>query len=148
MSYPNQKHITVKKCHRDNGKTFVYMSTEALQDAMNKLTPSGLKMWLYLAKNQTKYEIDLSSKACKQWGITGKSSYDRAVTELMNAGYLHFINGNEFVFVESPKLDTELQFVEVEEFPQRKQQTQQKGDSVIPNLPGLKDGVSFQLKNV
>ena len=148
MSYPNQYHITVKKCPRDNGKTFVYMSTDALQEAMNRLQQRrSLLLWLYLARNQTKYEFDLSPEACMQWGLS-ESSYHRACADLINAGYLRCTGGDNYIFVESPQLDSELPFVEIEEFPQRKRQTPQKSDSVIPNLPGLKDGVSFQLKNV
>lgn len=150
MTNPNQKKITVKKCSRDNGKTFAYMSTDALQKAMNNLKECSLKLWLYLAKNQTEYKIDLSKEACEEWGIT-ESSYKRAKKDLEKKGYLRFDHGNKYIFVESPELEINSAQIEIEELPARKRQTPQQKDNGLSddclNLPGLQAGVSFHMNS-
>ena len=60
---------------------------DALQQAMTKLKGSGLKMWLYLCKNQEKYQFELSRQACLEWGIKKDSYYD-GFNDLVNNGYL------------------------------------------------------------
>ena len=60
---------------------------EALQQAMNTLKGSGLKMWLYLNKNQDNYRFELSRKACEEWGIKKDSYYD-GFNDLVKHGYL------------------------------------------------------------
>ena len=60
---------------------------EALRQAMTKLKGSGLKMWLYINKNQDNYRFELSRKACEEWGIKKDSYYD-GFNDLVNKGYL------------------------------------------------------------
>ena len=60
---------------------------DALQQAMTKLKGSGLKMWLYINKNQDNYRFELSRKACEDWGIKKDSYYD-GFNDLVNHGYL------------------------------------------------------------
>lgn len=60
---------------------------EALQQAMSTLKGSGLKMWLYLNKNQDNYRFELSRQACEEWGIKKDSYYD-GVRNLIDNGYL------------------------------------------------------------
>ena len=60
---------------------------DALRQAMNCLKGSGLKMWLYLNKNQDNYRFDLSRQACADWGIKKDSYYD-GLKDLENNGYL------------------------------------------------------------
>ena len=43
---------------------------------MNCLKGSGLKMWLYLNKNQDNYRFALSRVDCAEWGIRKDSYYD------------------------------------------------------------------------
>ena len=49
-------------------------------------TLSGLKMWLYLVKNQSAYTLALSPTDCREWGITEKS-YHSGVAKLIELGY-------------------------------------------------------------
>jgi len=150
MSYPYQSLVTIQKVPRDNGKTFAYMSTDALQKAMNNLKECGLKLWLYLAKNQTHHKFYLSSEACKQWGIT-ESSYKRGKKDLEEKGYLRLDHGNKYIFVESPELEINSAQIEIEELPARKRQTPQQKDNGLSddclNLPGLQAGVSFHMNS-
>lgn len=54
---------------------------------MINLKESGLKLWLYINKNQDNYKLELSQRACESWGIK-RASYYRAVDELIEKGYL------------------------------------------------------------
>lgn len=151
MSYPNQYLVTIQKVPRDNGETFAYMSTDALQNAMNNLKECSLRLWLYLAKNQTHHKFWLSPKECEKWGIT-ESSYKRAKKDLEEKGYLRLDHGNKYIFIESPQLEINSAQIEIEELPSRKQQTPQKNDNVLSeadflNLPGLQTGVSFHMNS-
>ena len=101
---------------------------DALQQAMTKLKGSGLKMWLYINKNQDNYRFELSRKACEDWGIKKDSYYD-GFNDLVKHGYLrlskegsnvyHFFENalaenppsgySEFYFTENTKPATEIQ---------------------------------------
>lgn len=48
---------------------------------------SGLLLWLYLNKNMEGYSLELSQKACEEWGLK-RDSYYRAFKELEAKGYL------------------------------------------------------------
>ena len=48
---------------------------EALSEAAKNLNGSGLKMWLYLTKNQDGFQAELSQAACRDWGIQKDSYY-------------------------------------------------------------------------
>lgn len=96
---PNQKLITVKKkpCGKDN--LYVTINLTALQLAMTRLKPQTLKLWLYFAKNQNNYQFALSAKAAEKFGVA-KTSYYRAIEELMEKGYLVEMGGNLYTFYE------------------------------------------------
>ena len=101
---------------------------DALQQAMTKLKGSGLKMWLYINKNQDNYRFELSRKACEDWGIKKDSYYD-GFKDLVTNGYLrlskegsnvyHFFENalvenppsgySEFYFTEKTTPATEIQ---------------------------------------
>ena len=63
------------------------MNIDALQQAIMTLKGSGLKLWLYLNKNQENYRFELSRKACEEWGIKKDSYYD-GIKDLIAHGYL------------------------------------------------------------
>ena len=95
---------------------------------MTELKGSGLKMWLYINKNQDNYRFELSRKACEDWGIKKDSYYD-GFNDLVKHGYLrlskegsnvyHFFENalaenppsgySEFYFMENTKPATEIQ---------------------------------------
>ena len=56
-----------------------------------------------LDKNKNGYTFALSKVDALSWGIGSKSSYDRAVAELIEKGYLVRIKGNHYNFFERPK---------------------------------------------
>ena len=59
-------------------------------------------MWLYLNKNQDNYRLELSQKACEEWGIKKDSYYD-GVRNLIDKGYLRpqRAGSNIYVFFEN-----------------------------------------------
>ena len=75
---------------------------DALRQAMNCLKGSGLKMWLYLNKNQDNYRFGLSQKACEEWGIKKDSYYD-GIKDLIANGYLRQSQpgSNLYIFYEN-----------------------------------------------
>ena len=88
MSVPNQKVVRiVQREKRDKKHLYAMYNQDALQQAMCKLKGSGLKMWIYINKNQDGYQFELSRKACEEWGIKKDSYYD-GLRDLENNGYL------------------------------------------------------------
>ena len=88
MSVANQKIIKLApRTKRDKDHLYSMMNLDALQAAMQSLNGSGLKLWLYLNKNQDNHSLELSRVACAQWGIK-KDSYYSAVDELIQKGFL------------------------------------------------------------
>ena len=103
MSVPNQKIVQIaRRTKRDKDNLYAMINLEALQQAMNTLKGSGLKMWLYLNKNQDNYRFDLSRQACDEWGIK-KDSYYEGIRNLIDNGYLRQIRdgSNIYLFFEN-----------------------------------------------
>ena len=103
MTYPNQKEVQVaKRTPRSKENLFSTTNLEALQQAMNCLKGSGLKMWLYCNKNQEQYRFALSQKACEEWGIKKDSYYD-GIRNLIDNGYLRQSQpgSNLYIFYEN-----------------------------------------------
>lgn len=100
---PNQKTITVQKetCNRAN--LYTAINLDALQAAMIDLKGESFKLWMYIAKNQHNYTFALSFVDAVKWGVGSKSSYDRAVKELKEKGYLVETSSNHYDFYELPK---------------------------------------------
>ena len=105
----NQKTIRIaeriKRSKESPDNYYATINLNALKLAMSSgLSETALKMWLYLDKNQDGYEFALSQKACLEWGIC-KTSYYKAVEELIKRGYLVPANEKEssFLFVEVPR---------------------------------------------
>ena len=60
---PHQKLIVVNKAESNKKNLYCILNLEALNRACNALqTKAGIKLFLYLAKNQNKYSFALSSK--------------------------------------------------------------------------------------
>lgn len=107
MSFQNQKIIKVIKenCNKEN--LYTVINLQALQNAMNNLKGETFKLWIYLSKNQNGYQLELSQKACLEWGIK-KDAYYAAVEKLIKLHYLQPIydGSNIYTFSETPKKET------------------------------------------
>lgn len=98
MSVPNQRVIQIaQREKRDKNHLYAMYNQEALQQAMTKLKGSGLKMWLYINKNQDNYRLELSRKACEAWGIKKDSYYD-GFNDLVNHGYLRLSHSGSNIY--------------------------------------------------
>lgn len=104
---PNQKTIKVNKERCDSQNKYTPINLNALQYAMIDLKGESLKLWLYIGKNQANYTFGLSKVDAIRWGIGSKSSYDRAVRELIDKGYLVETSSNHYDFYEIPPLAKE-----------------------------------------
>lgn len=71
---------------------------------MMALKGETLKLWLYLNKNQSGFQLELSQKACEQWGIK-KDAYYTARKKLIELGFLvpKAEGSNIYIFYEVAK---------------------------------------------
>ena len=103
MTYPNQKEVQIgERTPRDGKHLYSMNNLDALRQAMNCLKGSGLKMWLYLNKNQNNYRFGLSRVDCAEWGIRKDSYYD-GIKDLIANGYLRQSQpgSNLYIFYEN-----------------------------------------------
>ena len=104
MSVANQKIVRIgKRVVRDPTHLYAKINIDAMQYAYATLSRSGLGLWLYFNKNQDDYQLELSQKACAEWGIK-KDSYYSGVNELIRFGFLVPISegSNIYTFYETP----------------------------------------------
>lgn len=108
MSVPYQKIVKIQpRIKRNANNRYAMFNLEALSEATKNLNGSGLKMWLYLNKNQDGFEVELSQAACsRDWGIK-KDSYYNGIKELIIQGYLVPIceGSNIYYFYEKQKTE-------------------------------------------
>ena len=103
MTFPNQKEVQIaERTPRDSKHLYSMNNLDALRQAMNCLKGSGLKMWLYLNKNQDHYRFGLSRVDCAEWGIRKDSYYD-GIKDLIANGYLRQSQpgSNLYIFYEN-----------------------------------------------
>lgn len=104
VTYPNQKIVTVHK--PKYSEDFLQISKEEWMDAYDKLTRSGLGLYLYCSGNQNTYQFALSSLAIQAALGISDSSYRRAIEELLVKGYLIEGSGNTLHFYTTPQPTT------------------------------------------
>lgn len=105
ITVPNQKIVTVQKETCDSAHLYAMYNLEALRLAMLDLKGETFKLWCYLGKNQSNYEFALSKVDALNWGLGSKSSYDRAVKELIEKRYLVETSPNHYDFFEIPRAE-------------------------------------------
>ena len=104
-SVPNQKTISVQKEKCSKSDLYAMYNLDALQYAMIDLKGEAFKLWVYIGKNQNGYTFALSKVDAIKWGVGSKSSYDRAVKELIEKGYLVERSKNHYDFYEIPRVE-------------------------------------------
>ncbi len=103
MAVPNQKTVSVHKEPTDRNHLYACINIDAMENAMNTLTPAQLKVWMYFAKNQNNYRFELSSVAvCGFCGISDKT-YRDAIKALVAQRYLVKRADGIYDFFEIPK---------------------------------------------
>ena len=96
---PHQREITVHKeiCNKQNKYTANNLA--ALDEAAGRLqSKGGFKLYMYLAKNQDKYNFNLSSTDFMLWSGLGYTAYTTAFNELEDEGYLILKDGTETIY--------------------------------------------------
>lgn len=97
ISYPNQKKYHINKKIKE-GDIFIMLKWEDYTAAARELSPSALNLFMYLAKNQDKYEFWFSSKDyCETFNVTDKT-FRNARKELLTKGYLKEGDNNHIYF--------------------------------------------------
>lgn len=96
---PNQREITVAKEPTDKKHLYTANNLAALDEAAKRLqSKGGFKLYMYLAKNQDKYNFNLSSTDFLLWSGLGYTAYTTAFSELAEEGYLIQKEGTETVY--------------------------------------------------
>lgn len=95
-SYPNQKIVTVFKdeCRED----FLQIKNDAWHAASSILTYSAFKLYLYFASNKNGYSFALSYEAVNELIPMNRRTYEKAIKELKDDGYLTQVSGNNWHF--------------------------------------------------
>lgn len=97
VSYPNQKLFIINK-KIEEGDIFIMLRWNDFCMAAEELSPSALKLYMYLAKNKDGYEFYFSSKDfCQTFNIVDRT-YRNAKEELIRKGYLKESNNNKVHF--------------------------------------------------
>lgn len=105
MASPNQKIVYIgNRVERDATHPYTEQSIEAMAHAARELSGDRFKVWMYLSKNRDDFVLELSQKDLLKWGVK-KDTYQRAVNDLIELGYLVQINQerNEWKFEEYPE---------------------------------------------
>lgn len=89
MSFPNQSYYHIAKViSNDKGDVYFMVRWADVLKASKELTANGMKLYLYLAKNQDGYNFYFSSADfCRTYDISDRT-FRRAREELMEKGYL------------------------------------------------------------
>lgn len=98
---PNQRVITIHKENCDSNNKYTTNNLSALDEAAYRLqSKGGFKLYMYLAKNQNKYNFALSSTDFCLWSGLGIAAYRSAFNELVDNGYLILkkYNSNTYTF--------------------------------------------------
>lgn len=103
LTFPNQKIVTIHKEETNKNNLYTCINLEALKYAFSKLSYSARCLWIMLASNQNNYRFALSRKdAISNWNIKS-TTYDKAIKELIEEGFLYqeIENSNEWIFRET-----------------------------------------------
>jgi len=103
--YPNQRIITIDNSANTDNETISF-SKSALELARQNLTPMAFEVWSYLASHNDGECFPLSSsdlrRKCRN---TDEYTYLRNFKKLVDAGYLHHGEENNYTFSDLPKYD-------------------------------------------
>ena len=118
----NQKAIRIKKAETSDKILYSKFQLNSLYVAMFNLSPNTFKLWAYLNANKDQHCFALSNTDIAEATGMSKGTYDKAVKELIDNGYLRqgllFPNFKGYIFVEegadAPLQDEEIQLISKE----------------------------------
>ena len=101
--YPNQYTIVFAPPPKtDANNPYNKINSDVLQSVAADLNKVGaLKLWLYLVSHSGMKILELSQKACEQWGMK-KDSYYSGKDELVEKGYLVEVGPSRYEFKQLP----------------------------------------------
>ena len=112
---PNQREITISKQPTDKKHLYTANNMAALDEAARRLqSKGGFKLYMYLAKNQDKYNFNLSSSDFMQWSGLGYTAYTSAFEELVAEKYLILKEGTETIYIFYDKAQIEDIITQIE----------------------------------
>ena len=107
-TFANQKDIIVRKPKAK--EPFLQLDEQYMWRAMQELGGGGFKLYCYLASNKNKYNFALTHKDVGKLTGMSKSTYDRAVKELINKQYLvQYKESNHYRFVIDPTFNNGME---------------------------------------
>lgn len=115
---PNQREITVKKEVSDKKHKYSIHNLAALDEAAIRLqSDAGFKLYMYIAKNQDKYNFALSRADFMRWSGFKDKAYKSAFAELEKEGYLVLKEGKKdvYTFYEKSQIPEEKVTIEIPE---------------------------------
>lgn len=88
---PNQRIIKVEKSPTDKDNYYACINLEAIEEAMYNLRSYyGMKLYIYIAKNQNNHCFRFSSAHFMEYAQCSKKGYTTAFNELVEKGYLTY----------------------------------------------------------
>lgn len=110
---PNQKAIRVKrsKCNKEN--PYTTLNLMQLNATLFNLSGNAFKVWTWFCTNKEGYQFALSGTQVQQDCHISKGTYDRAIKELIDNGYLReallFPKFRGYIFVEGGTAEPEYE---------------------------------------
>jgi hypothetical protein len=105
---PHQRVISIHKEICDTNNRYTTNNLCALDQAAFRLqSKGGFKLYMYLAKNQNKYNFALSSSDFCAWSGLGLAAYRSAFAELEANGFLipKESGSNIYIFYDKPQIE-------------------------------------------
>lgn len=99
----NQRTVEVNKeiCNKSNN--YATINLDALEKASLDLNGVAFKLWMFFARNQQGYNVDMWINNLEKFGIPKGGSYNRAWEELEKKGYIVLTKGKTiYAFHEVP----------------------------------------------
>ena len=92
-SVPNQRIISVDKSPTNKDNLYCCINLEAIEEAMYNLhSHYGMKLYIYIAKNQDKHCFRFSSSHFMEYAQCSRKGFTTAFNELVEKGYLTLKN--------------------------------------------------------
>lgn len=114
QTYSNQRHINVNKSQSDKANLYAKINLNALDTALQVLSPNAFKVFTYLVKHQNGYSFYLSAvDLLLKCGISD-STYRRVWKELQEKGYIIPIKAGsktQYNFYDTPQEQTETAYI-------------------------------------
>lgn len=101
----NQKQITIVKTASDKNHLYATLNVEANKTAIQELSATTYKVYIYMAMNMNDFTFGLSSKDVTEKLNISIGVYNKAVAQLIEAGYLVQTAPNKYIFRESKDIE-------------------------------------------